>query len=133
MNAFNNAAVSDKETGLVWEQSPSTGTFTQGQANVHCNQLIVGNRFGWRLPTVQELASLLDPTQPNGLPSSNPFTIPNDYYLWVTATNPLADGGAPWTIGFANNGEVTQGYGGLMAAHAWCVRGGQGVDIQSFD
>ena len=55
---WSSAAVLDRETGLVWEQSPSTRTFPWSRvdsqpnppAAVYCNELNVGNRKGWRLP-----------------------------------------------------------------------------------
>src|SRR5215475_11987991 len=61
---FQGQAVLDKETGLVWEKSPSTTPlvweeargFPQGCANKN-----VGGRKGWRLPSFAELASLVDP------------------------------------------------------------------------
>ena len=62
---FNNAAVLDRETGLVWEQSPDTVTRDWLVAHRFCIDRAVGNRNrkGWRLPTVQEIVSLVDPTQ----------------------------------------------------------------------
>src|SRR5208283_5370500 len=73
--AFGGSAVLDKETGLVWEQSPSTTVMVWEAAQVHCNQLTTGGRGGWRLPAVPELDSLVDPTQTNpSLPSGNPFS-----------------------------------------------------------
>src|SRR5580704_13425546 len=59
LSNMNSDAVLDRETGLVWEKSPSASSVDWVSAHDHCNQLIVGNRKGWRLPTVQELASLV--------------------------------------------------------------------------
>jgi hypothetical protein len=67
-------AVLDKETGLVWEQSPNTSTLTWEQACVDCDAVEVSGRKGWRLPTIEELASLVDSTQNTSLPSGHPFS-----------------------------------------------------------
>src|SRR5437016_7795011 len=66
---FAGLAVRDNETGLVWEQSPNGGAFTWDGAETHCNTLVVANRLGWRLPTLQELTSVLPVSQP-------PFVLP---------------------------------------------------------
>src|ERR671918_2705680 len=62
---YNNEAVLDRETGLIWQQCPSTTTvpwmlnnqFT-GFAVGNCYSAQTGGRTGWRLPTYEELQSL---------------------------------------------------------------------------
>ena len=68
LSDFNAAAVLDRETGLVWEQSPD-GVIQQTWFNAQseCNRKSVGGRRGWRLPTIQELAGLVDPNNPGGI------------------------------------------------------------------
>jgi hypothetical protein len=63
---FNNAAVRDNNTGLVWEQSPVTPSPgpTWNDARLQCIDKNVGGTRGWRLPSVVELASLIDPSLP---------------------------------------------------------------------
>ena len=68
-------AVLDRETGLVWEQSPSSDKWVWSSASYVCHISTTGGRRGWRLPTLQELQSLLDPNKTDlSLPSGHPFS-----------------------------------------------------------
>lgn len=126
-------AVLDRETGLVWQQSPSTSTFDWNTAQEHCDSLIVGNRMGWRLPTVRELASLVDPSVPLyglSLQSGHPFSNNVDRLqaYWSATTYPAVTSDA-WAVQFM--GWYYVGYASkAYPYHAWCARGGQGVDPQ---
>jgi len=125
---FGNAAVFDRETGLVWEQSPDTTPQNWLNAQARCNTKTVGNRQGWRLPTLQERASLVDPTVRFGptLPA-NPFTNVRASIYW-SATTAAGNPAFAWFVSF-DNGQV--GNTSKSDAHfVWCVRGGQGVDAQ---
>lgn len=61
------AAVLDKETGLVWAADANLfETKIWSNAIYYCaDQVDLGGRKGWRLPTIEELASLLDTSQNN--------------------------------------------------------------------
>jgi hypothetical protein len=133
LNEFNDEAVLDKETGLVWEQSPGerdrTATRVWRQAQRSCNTSIVGNRLGWRLSTIQELASLVDPTQSNpALPSGHPFSNVQLFQYWSATTDVGSNGNVAWFVNLAS-GAVSNG-SKSNPLHVWCVRGGQGVDPQ---
>ena len=60
LSEFNNEAVLDRETGLVWERTPSTQAVQWPNARLLCAQKGVGGRGGWRLPAFDELSSLVD-------------------------------------------------------------------------
>jgi hypothetical protein len=125
------AAVLDRETGLVWEQSPDTTSHTWVLALVHCNTLSTGGRLGWRLPTVQELASLVDNTVPfpgPTLPPGHPFST-QGFAFW-SATVAAADTGFAWDVGFSSGSVGSDLKTTLFGIKAWCVRGGQGPDEQ---
>jgi hypothetical protein len=72
---WSSEAVLDRETGPVWQRSPSGFSANWFDALEFCNFFtFTGNRGGWRLPSIQELQSLIDPTQRNpALPAGNPF------------------------------------------------------------
>src|SRR5229473_2755731 len=104
---WNSDGVLDRETGLVWERSPSTSTFEWGNAQGHCNTLNVGNRKGWRLPTIQELASLVDGDPANTssprLPAGHPFSNVQSSFYWSATTSAAFTGNA-WYVFFTNGG-----------------------------
>ena len=63
----------DGATGLVWERSPSLTREDWIGASGACYSTKIGGVFGWCLPAVTELATLLDDTQPDSLPVRHPF------------------------------------------------------------
>ena len=90
-----------------------------------CSNKNVGGRKGWRVPSVAELSSLVDPSVGPGptLSPGHPFmNIQSDRY-W-TATQDAAAPDGVWIV-FFNNGLVADRYGKTNAAagHVWCVRG----------
>jgi Protein of unknown function (DUF1566) len=139
---FNNEAVLDRETGLVWERSPGTETFPWSgafvTAHVICNIRIVGDRLGWRLPTIQELASLVDPNRfsPN-LPAGHPFILTPEQIssgtFWSATTADIDQPNRAWFLRFlsGSNQVILHGSGDKTTPrYVWCVRGFKGTDIQ---
>jgi len=127
---MNSAAVLDRETGLVWEQSPSTSASVWFAASSHCMNSDTGGRKGWRLPTIQDLTSLIDPTQSSpALPSGHPFS--NVLSPVWSATTDAFDTNFAYRMSFFN-GFVSRAEKSdiNIVFRAWCVRGGQGVDPQ---
>jgi hypothetical protein len=81
--------------------------------------------MGWRLPTVEELASLVDPTTANpALPSGHPFNYVSSHY-WSATTSAYGTTVA-WVANFYNGGMG--GYDKTDLLNVWCVRGGQSHD-----
>ena len=126
--AFANAVVLDRETGLVWEQAPQTTSEPWSSARFQCTSRRTGGREGWRLPSVHELASLIDPSvAPPGptLPPGHPFTNVQSALYWSASTFADFPTGA-WFVGF-NDGFV--GFNDkTLSFPAWCVRGGMNAD-----
>jgi hypothetical protein len=126
--AFDKAAVLDKETGLVWEQSPSTSLRTWDEACRHCIDKNVGGRKGWRLPSIPELASLVDPSVADPgptLPPGHPFTNVQSFLYWSATTD--ADGPTnAWIVYFLTG--VVDTFDKTIPLFLWCVRGGMNAD-----
>jgi hypothetical protein len=129
LTQFNKEAIFDKETGLVWERSPDTSAKDWYSANYECINKSVHNRKGWRLPTIEELASLVawDQLAPHSmaLPLGHPF-LNVQYGGYWSATSWGSDDA--WISSF--NFPVQVYDNKTNDAHFWCVRGGQGVDAQ---
>ncbi|MCH8921409.1 MAG: DUF1566 domain-containing protein, partial [Chloroflexi bacterium] len=120
----NGEAVLDLETGLVWERSPDTIIVPRSNAQSNCSSKEVGNRLGWRLPTVQELATLVDTTQLNpALPSGHPFINVQNARYWSASTHAVESTFA-MAVRFMNAGTVTAAKNQLL--NWWCVRGATG-------
>ncbi len=117
--------IQDNYTGLIWQQADSVSTMAQPDAVTYCTSLALNGHSGWRLPSVREMATLVDDNPPIAKvsPAINQTvfstTAPSTPY-W---TSSLYKGQAvsahdPWTLtftdGFTNYSNT--------AAIAKCVR-----------
>ena len=130
--AFDNQAVLDKETQLVWERS-ARGRVPYAVdwdlARVDCFNRILAGRKGWRLPSVHELNTLIVPNfglpKPQ-LPDGHPFT---DIAIGSGDTNGYWS--ATTNEGYPQNAFYIRFSDGFVydvtkdaQRRAWCVRGG---------
>ncbi len=56
---FNNYCWHDTKMNLVWQNPPSTSADFWSEAVTYCDNLILGSKSNWRLPTISELRSLI--------------------------------------------------------------------------
>jgi Protein of unknown function (DUF1566) len=129
LTEFNSQAVLDKETGLVWEQHPASTTTSWENARSQCTALTTGGRKGWRLPSVHELQTLIDPTVVPALfapmlPVNHPFTNVTALSGYWTATSDAAHPGWVWGVSFFDGSATGFILPTVNAFPSWCVRGG---------
>lgn len=85
--------VSDNWTGLIWRQEQAPGTFDWQAATSACRTL--GAR--WRLPTVRELLTLVDPTKLTLAIDPVAFPSTPDEPFWTSVPD---SGGRAWVVDF---------------------------------
>jgi hypothetical protein len=127
--AFGNEAVLDKQTGLIWEKSPQTTSAKWTLANRACLEKSIGGQKGWRLPSLEELASLVDSSiaPPSlALPPSHPFVAIQSAVYW-SATRPGEDPKGAWGVHFGLGGGATF-INWAHSVQAWCVHDGMNAD-----
>jgi hypothetical protein len=136
LSNWNGEAVLDRETGLVWQRAPKPVNRVWGNASFSCLFQSTGGRFGWRLPTIQELLSVgaSDPSGHLVLEPGHPFVlpVPSDGYWSSTTEGPTPDGVLAYGVDYVNGDIPALAKTGVNAGRlqAWCVRGGSGLDRQ---
>ena len=114
-------AVKDNKTGLVWEQSPDLIHDTWSASVARCPTKSVGGQKGWRAPSVEELKSLIDPSQTDpALPERHPFSNIKSEIYW-SATPSKSDDIVAWQVSFFTGEPVTDQKSGTR--RIWCVLG----------
>jgi hypothetical protein len=111
----------DKETGLTWTRSAGVlgGSKAWLDAMTSARAVTLGNRMGWRLPSVEELSSLIDSRFSNpALPAGHPFTNIQTADSYWTRTD--YDPNVAWGCNFGMPGVVPIGKG--LLKFAWAVR-----------
>lgn len=116
-------AVLDKNTGLVWEQAPDTGTDNWDNAlQLICGQKAIGGTLGWRLPSVIELKSVQDPSLPAPFVPPNVFSGIQSATYWSATTSNFSFSQA-WGVGFWSLLNTMGHTFKTNPLYVWCARG----------
>ncbi len=134
--------VTDRATGLLWQKSGSSRSVTWRRAELYIDKLNRNQFAGysdWRLPTIDELSSLLEKSKKDGLhidpvfdrkqkrcwsSDSRPDPLYGSMGLFVTWIGNFSNGRiieAKWTDRTAA-AEITQQYAVLPESHVRLVR-----------
>jgi len=123
-SVHDDGTVTDLVTGLLWQQADG-GEMTWEHARDYCTALKLAGKSGWRLPSNQELFSILNHN--NGKPAidTNVFTKSEAEYWW-SADLRADDPSRAWSVN-AGGGtgphpkRETINAGGEKRYHARCV------------
>ena len=121
---FDGEAVLDKKTGLIWERSPDATKMHWRSAYGHCAGREVGGRKGWRLPTMEELLTLVDTNESDpALPSGHLFSNVQSGFYCSSSTD-LAYPDIQYGVNF-RNGTWTSTFDEGNQVCVWCVQAGK--------
>lgn len=119
--------VLDKETGLVWQRRLYLEPVPWQNAILSCYNHHEAGRKGWHLPTIDQLASLIDlfTAPPIKLPAGHPFVNVQSVEYWSsTSFNGLqGNPSSAWLLDIST-GQVNAKHK-TNSFYVWCVRGGQ--------
>lgn len=119
----NNATVTDKTTGLMWQKDGSvSGDLTWENALKYCEKLNLdgfgGYSTGWRMPTIKELNSLADYNRKNPSINADYFITLNEFYWSSTTLNYENFAGYAWGVDFKDGGPVADEKDALFPVRA---------------
>lgn len=126
LSTFQEEAVIDRTTQLVWERSPSASEVTWSTAQTRCGLKRTGGQTGWRLPSFIELMTLIEPTLHQGsllpaLPAGHPFQRIKAGPYWTSDMSPLKPAEA-YAVDFLRADVAPRQKD--QPHPFWCVRGG---------
>ena len=126
LSAFQEEAVFDRTTHLIWERSPSASEVTWSTAQTRCGLKRTGGQTGWRLPSFIELMTLIEPTlhQKSSLPTlpaGHPFQRIKAGPYWSSDMSSLRPAEA-YTVDFLRADVAPRQKD--QPHPFWCVRGG---------
>lgn len=118
--ADGNETVMDHKTGLVWQQADDGKYRSWANAQKYCENLVLGGKSDWRLPSINELETIIDFSRSS--PAIDPvFSCQSDNYWSNTVFNAAPNGA--WDVVFYDgyvDVHSKTGFGFLVR----CVRGG---------
>ena len=96
--------VSDIATGLMWQKATAPGTYTWAQAISYCENLTLGGHSDWRLPTIEELDSIVDYGRVDPAIDTDYFPDTGASFYWSSTTYAYNTDYA-WSMNFIGDGN----------------------------
>ena len=114
--------VTDTSTGLMWQQATAPNTYNWDQAISYCESLSFAGYTDWRLPTIDELKSLVDS---RWRPTIDPTYFPNTVFRFSnwSSTTCAGDTYFAWGVYFYDGSDSCHDKPSSYYVRA--VRGGQ--------
>lgn len=134
-----NGTVTDKNTGLMWQQQDDgiphnwyqasgtyNATYNPSTQDV-CGSLTLGGHSDWRLPTKKELIGIVNYAKPlreeSGASIDSVFTDTKRNYYWTATFNYCCS--SVWQVSFDCGGFYPSPTYSTSTSYVRCVRGGQ--------
>ena len=95
----NDGTIIDYATGLIWQKSGSKEPLNYIKAHEYIKQLNYNNVYNWRIPTIDELMSLIEP---EGAYNISPIFDFKQAWCWSSDLRPP---NSAWHVDF-NNGTI---------------------------
>ena len=123
LTASGDGTVTDRHTGLVWQQATITPTLAWEAALPACENLVLAGHDDWRLPNIKELRSIND--EARARPSVDTALFPGtaSARYWSSTSN-MNTATEAWSVSFELGLVSHDLKTGAQAVR--CVRGGQG-------
>jgi hypothetical protein len=113
----------DTKTNLTWQQSSSSKEYNLKNAHKYCRKLRLAGHRDWRLPTIEELKTLIEKEhEPAICPVFNCKS--NRYWYW-SCTSSAGYPGYAWYVGFQHGFVGDYGNKDFSIRYVRAVRTGQ--------
>ena len=120
--------VTDNNTKLMWVKNANRCGWKEKWQDAinYCGDVTLAGLSDWRLPSLSELMSLIDPSHRNpALTPGHPFTnVQSDSY-WSSSYyyHPLLHDYFAYDVYFGDGWSDPSGFDPMHLAYVWCVRG----------
>ena len=127
----NQKVVVNNNTGLMWQQTIPTDTYEWALAFSYCNFLSYAGYSDWRLPTPQELLTIVDNSKYNPAIDITYFPNTPSSYFWSSSSCVNYQDNA-WYVNF-DSGSVLSYSKTSSSRYVRCVRGDESLPSSAFE
>ncbi len=120
----------DPATGLIWTKNDNDSDVNWNQASAYCANLRLGGNSDWRLPTIDELQGIYDPSISVTVPCGNGGSCTETYHVkgnlklsgWQWSRSAGNSSGEAWHFNFYSGGRGSDLLNCNRFDRALCVR-----------